>query len=381
MAKSKVIDIPHLLRKSIGFNFEIMDQSSAPLTAPGEHYGSVMLVLDLRVRCSNGNEEKTLNLIAKLLPKNETLRIAFDVQVTFKKEVHAYTEAIPAIVEFQEEFNLPKEGSFDKLFPKNALELELVGFDFNATKIILKDLAKFHAISLALKRIKPDVFEKKIMPCLVKNTSIESFPENVRKAFVNSIMEGAREVPELQPYMEKLQDVCDHVQSFEQPLQNEQWLTMCHTDFWTSNTMLRKDKNGKPIENKIVDLQLMRCASCLRDLVFFLFTSVMNDFLEKHFEDFLQIYYDSFLATLREFDIDLELFSWECFKNELENMGRNEIYHILVMLKPICTERDKIQNTAENFQDSDWCRKDLLGPNHRRKLRDTVLAFVKRGWL
>ncbi|KAJ8950675.1 hypothetical protein NQ318_012754 [Aromia moschata] len=103
--------------------------------------------------------------------------------------------------------------------------------------------------------------------------------------------------------------------------------------------MLLRDKNGKAVKNKMVDLQLTTYSSLIRDLIFFLFTSVDNGVLDKHLDDFVQLYYDSFVDNLKDFDLDLGPFSWEEFQKELEEVAPTEVYHVLVMLKPICTER------------------------------------------
>ncbi|KAJ8939871.1 hypothetical protein NQ314_010959 [Rhamnusium bicolor] len=389
------------------------DQETTLLTAPGEHYGSVMLALDVKIKNLKGKED-TLNLVAKLIPTNAMLRLAFDIYVTFKKEVIAYTLSIPALVELQKEYSVPEEKIIDDIFPKcygarvsldekkdqvdedgvlifENLKLQgyktedrLVGFDLDGARIVVKDLAKFHAIPIALKLLKPNDFKEKILPSLVKNKGLEQLPEEVGRAFHDSIMEGAIEIEELRPYLGRIQKLVDYAAAnpyVNRPPPNEPWGTMSHSDYWTSNTMLLRDADGKPIKNKMVDLQLMRYSSAPRDLIFFLFTSVINTVLEKHYDELIQLYYNSFVDNLKDFNLDLTPFSWDFFQKELEEVGPTEVYHVLVMLKPICTERGKVQNSLEDFQDSDWSRKDLLGSHHKNKLKDTVLAFVKRNWI
>lgn len=414
MVKSKVNNLHRLLSKSLGEEVDILDQNTTLLTAPGEHYGSVMLALDVTIKRLKTGKEEQLNLVAKLLPANDMLRVAFDIYVTFKKEVIAYTESIPALVQLQKEYGVPKEKLIDDMFPKcygarvsldeNSNKVDdggviifenlkvqgyktedrLVGFDYETTKIVVRDLAKFHAVPIALKLLKPDVFQEKIRPCLVKNKGLETLPSEVGKSFHDIIMERAKTIPELQPYLQRLQKVVDYfaVHPFvNRPPPNEPWGTMSHSDYWTSNTMLLRDQNGKPLKNKMVDLQLMTYTTAPRDLVFMLFTSVINTVLDQHYEEFIKLYYDSFIAALQDFNLDLSKFSWNSFLDELNEVGPNETYHVLVMLKPICTERGKVQHSAEDFVDTDWSRQDLLGDTHRNKLKDTVLAFVKRNWL
>ncbi|XP_066149777.1 uncharacterized protein [Euwallacea fornicatus] len=414
MAKSKVHNVGDLLSQSLGEEIEVLSEDTRVLTAPGEHYGSVMLALSVKIKRKDSGKEQNLQLVAKLIPANEMLRIAFDVPVTFKKEIFAYKETIPALVALQKEFGVPEERFQDKLFPKcygarlsvdenkNIVDEDAVlifenlkvqgfitedrlkGFDLSAAKIILKDLAQFHAVPIALKLLKPEIFQKKLVPALVHNKGLEQLPPEVGLAFHNSIMDGARDVPELKPYLEAIQKIVDHGAAHpwvNREAPNEPWATMCHADFWVSNTMVQKNENDDTIRNKIVDLQLMRYWSCCCDLVFFLFTSVINSVLDEHYEELIRLYHQSLIDTLETFHVDLSAFSWDNFLKELNEVAPTELYHVLVMLKPICTERGKVQHTSEEFQDSDWSRKDLLGPHHRKKLRDTVLAIQKRGWL
>lgn len=414
MAKSKVQNIGELLTQSIGEDVEIIREETQLLTAPGEHYGSVMLALKVKIKRKNTGREEDLDLVAKLIPANEMLRIAFDIPVTFKKEVYFYKESIPVLVELQREYGVAKDKLQDTLFPKclgarlsvdenkNIVDEDAVlvfenlkiqgfitedrlkGFDLSATKVILQDLAQFHAVVIALKLLKPEVFKQKILPATVHNKGLEQLPAEVGLAFHNSVMEGARAVPELKPYLDRIQKIVDDGAATpwvnrENP--NEPWGTMCHADFWVSNTMILKDQNGTTIRNKMVDFQLMRYWSCCCDLVFFLLTSVINSVLDEHFDEFLKLYHQTFIDNLAVFKINLEPFSWDNFLKELNEVAPTELYHVLVMFKPIFTERGKVTNSSEEFQDSDWSRKDLLGPNHRRKLKDAIFAIEKRGWL
>ncbi|CAG9815488.1 unnamed protein product [Phaedon cochleariae] len=409
MTGSKVIDIHRILQKSIKDEFEIVYQETKSLTTPGEHYGSIMLAVDVKIKFSKDGSEKVLNLVAKLQPANEMLRAAFDVQTTFKKEVLCYTVMIPALIAFQKEFKVPEERSISNLFPKcygarfsldeNSNQVDdgaviifenlkqqgyytgdrLVGLDFEAAQVILKDLATIHATSIALKKLRPEVFEEKLMACTMTGSGVNAFPEQFASALKDSLSDGSKEIPVLEPYLEKIQKVIDSF-GIPKPIPNETWGTICHADFWMSNTMLLNSPSGKPTSSKIVDLQLASYASALTDLVFFLFTSVINSVLEKSYEDLLKVYHDCFTETLRDYGIDMSPYSWKSFEKELEVAGPVEVCHILMMLKPICTERNTIKNSFEDFEDSDWYRKDLLGPNHRRKLKDTVLALIRRNW-
>lgn len=190
MVRSKVKNLRKLLQNTLGDDFEIVSESYTMLTPPGEHYGSIMLAVDVTVKKDTGKEE-VLNLVAKIVPANQMLRVAFNIGVTFKKEVLAYIDTVPALKQLQKEHNVPKSRLLD-IFPKcygarialdengNAvdddaaivfenlkiqgylMEDRLKGFDLPHAKMIVQDLARFHSVAIALRLLKPKVFEEKV---------------------------------------------------------------------------------------------------------------------------------------------------------------------------------------------------------------------------
>ncbi|XP_018326597.1 uncharacterized protein LOC108737911 [Agrilus planipennis] len=409
MVRSKVRNLGDLLKHTLG-EVEVLEEKYKFLTDPGEHYGSIMLAVDVTVKKPGETKEEVLYLVAKILPASEMLRVVFDVSVTFKKEINAYLNAVPAILRFQKDNNVPKEHEFD-IFPKcygARLSLDknkdsvdddaaiifdnlksygyemgdrLVGFDLAHAELIVRDLAKFHAVPLALRLKRPDVFEEKILPCTTKNKTFDQFPEDAKKAFNDSIIDGVNQVQELEVYLPRIQAAINKAMTVPPNPPKDPFITVIHSDYWVNNTMVLKDITGKPVKNKIVDLQLITLDSPIKDLIFFLFTSVINDVLDKNFDRLVRIYYENFLDNLKDYGIDIGLFSWDVFEEELNRVAKEEFYHVAVMLKPIFTERGKVQHSLEDFQPSDWTRDDLLGPRHTKKMKDTVLAFAKHKWI
>ncbi|GJQ74273.1 hypothetical protein Trydic_g19172 [Trypoxylus dichotomus] len=373
MLEIQVKNLKELIGPSIAEDFEIVSQTQKMLTAPGDHYGSIMQALDVTIKRSSGKEEELLKLVAKLLPASDLLRAMFDVQVTFKKEVSAYLDAIPALIEFQREHNVAEDRILD-IFPKcygarinlnnnngdvdddAAIILEnlkwqaydtgdrFVGFDYATAELIVQDLAKFHAVPIAMRKLKPDEFKSKVLPCSVKNECFDKVPEEVNDAFHNSIMNGAKQVPELEPFLSKIEKLVEigveDMMRGSQP--NELFATVVHSDYWLSNTMVLKDENGKPIKNKIVDLQIMQYSSCIRDLIFFLFTSVINEDLDENYDKLIDLYCETFVDYLKDFGLDGRDYTREVFRKEIDVIGPKEFYHVGFMLKPILTEKERI---------------------------------------
>lgn len=160
-----------------------------------------------------------------------------------------------------------------------------------------------------------------------------------------------------------------------------QFSTITHNDFCVNNTMVLRDPQGAPLKNKMFDFQFTRLDSAAIDLIFFLFTSVINPILEKHLDELLHIYHETFVACLKDYDIDLTPFCWESFAKEVDDIGKKQAYRVVTMLKAFFTERGKITTSLEDFKVTEWERRDLLGDAYKKKLKDTILALAKRHWI
>lgn len=201
-----------------------------------------------------------------------------------------------------------------------------------------------------------------------------------RTKFVSDV---GKQFQELKPYMQRVEQLVQ--QAWENlkkpaPAPKETFATFCHCDYWVNNTMVLWDENGNPIKNKMVDLQIIQYDSGVKDLIFLLFSSVSSEIRENYWDELLDIYYDTFIEYLKDFDLDLDPYSRKAFLQEVDDCGPKEFFHIAFMLKPIFTEKGKVKSLDE-FTPSDWSRRDLIGPRHAQKMKEFLLGFVKRNWL
>lgn len=80
----------------------IVKQSVTRLTQSGEHFGSLMLKVDVEIQTDEDCIEK-LHVVAKKLPTDPSLQEIFNVQVTFKNEIAFYDTIIPTLQDFHRE--------------------------------------------------------------------------------------------------------------------------------------------------------------------------------------------------------------------------------------------------------------------------------------
>lgn len=176
---------------------EVKDFKTKYLTSVGDNYGSTILALTVFLRHTDNGKEQTVELVAKMCPTNQTLFDIFQIDITFVKETCIYTMVAPELRKLQLDKQVPRDKMLDtfikcygartslnpavnKVDENAVLILEnlkfrgftvgdrVKGFDAEHTMFILKHLARFHAVPIALRYDKPAVFREKVEPYLVK---------------------------------------------------------------------------------------------------------------------------------------------------------------------------------------------------------------------
>lgn len=369
------------------------------LTAPGENYGSLMLRLDMTVE--NQNITSEINAVVKMLPPNLFLQEMFNTEVTFRKEIMFYKTIIPTLQQFQRDHNVQTIIDFVPRYYGSRLNLKndysakvdehailvlenlkvdnfvnedkTVGVSLDVAKMVLSDLAQLHAIPIALKTEKPEVFEEVIMPHLGNFY----FPEKMLKGMKEQLRETLKKVPELKPFEERLWKMFNNLYNHQKP--NETWSTISHNDCWTNNTMV-KISDGQPIKTKLIDFQIFDYGSLAKDVVFFLFSSVNSTVLNKHYNELTKWYHSNFIKTLEQLNSNTSPYSFSSFLEELKYEGNNiACAHVFFMtfhifkLKGTVKDIDKLTQADMECTDITELQKD--------KLIFIVKQFAQRNWI
>lgn len=407
----EIKNLPEILKPVLGENTKIINFIAKHMVPPGENYGGIILSLDVHIENSD-KSKSTMHLVAKLGPSNEMLAAMFNIQFTFKREMDTYIDIIPTLINFQKEYNIPDNKILD-LFPKcyggrlnlncnneildkNGLMLfenlktqgftmedRMIGFNLHDAGLFLNNLARFHALPIALKLLKPDVFKQKIS--VLKPASFgDSFTEELKQQFLNDLHNVVSELDGCEQYANKVKDLVDKGYKLEERFlePEEPFSTTVHHDLWANNIMVLRDNNGKTLKIKLYDLQLLCYGSLAHDLIFFLYSSVQQDIVDKHYDDLVKLYYDSFIECLREFNLNTEQFSWDKFLAELDKIGPHQISHILIMLRPIFLEKGQIQDNGElNENEISKLHALTLNSGYKIKMRKNILSFAQKNWL
>ncbi|CAH1282583.1 unnamed protein product [Diabrotica balteata] len=343
-----------------------------------------------------------LNVVAKQIPDSEYYQEVFNIQVTFNIEKEFYNTIVPTLYEFQKKYNVPVSDSFPKFYGarnnlngvnnvvdkdglivlenlkvKGFVNLDrTVGFDLSTSKLILEDLARFHATTLAIKLKEPETFEKKIKPycsCFLKHPA--SLELDYEANELASVLEEAEIGRKLMPQFRKSIKYMGTLRTtFREP-----FATVVHRDFWVNNIMLQFEEGA--VKNiKIVDFQMYTYDTPATDLMFFLFTSVQTQVLKKHFEELLEHYHEILAQTLLIFGCDIAPFTYEKLLKEISACMKTELGKMIFMLLFI------IRGPKGGHLNSDPKEIPQLNVRHlnsedKDRLFWLLKEFDKRGWL
>lgn len=214
MLSDHITKLLHQIAKNEGFSdykFETKAGSNH-----GDNFLGVMISVTINgTTGKNGNSKSDkLHLICKVPPSNEDRKKNFRTDLVFDREIYAYSKLLPAFIRFQKEKGLCEADSFvsfPKVYfcdfnPENGTAI-LIMEDLRAKNFemwpkekvipldhelfVMRELAKFHAISFAMKDQRAEEFAefKKL-----KDGFAELAFHGKLRSFMNRTVERAAEV-------------------------------------------------------------------------------------------------------------------------------------------------------------------------------------------
>lgn len=240
-------------------------------------------------------------------------------------------------------------------------------------KLILRNLAEFHTVPIALKLKEPDVFETKIKPyfsCYCPKSDIPTVPST---GMMDILCEKECFKDLYTKVKTSLLKIYEFTEEFREP-----FCTLAHRDLWVNNILVKFD-SGVPAKAKFIDFQKYSYDSPAKDLIYLLITSVPLELLKSHFDSFLQFYHDCFIEQLSQYNCDLKPFSYDAFIKEVGLSIEEELGHTLFMMLFVAYGKeggaDKIDGKVI------WDNKNNVPPEGREKFWWFVQQCVDRKWI
>ncbi|XP_076249631.1 uncharacterized protein LOC143188955 [Calliopsis andreniformis] len=396
-------DLEPVLQQKLGDQVIVENFTTKSLLPPGENFGSTILSVNVDYKNGHEGQKKELHLIAKMLPPTEFQRRIFNSERTFTKEIFMYETIIPAYNKLETECGLRQTELFDILpkfygsrlsmqpdqdFDDNAVFLmenlktngyytgnRSIGYDIEHSEMAVKTLARFHALGIALKQKKPGIFE--MFKMHARYLKIEGNPD----AMFTSILEKIKEDPEMSLYYDKCQKVLTGLEMDDlwADVPREPWMTIIHSDFWVNNILFHRNAKNQLDDIKFVDFQMYLYSSCIRDLIFYLFSSVVVETSDSQLEELMDLYYETLINTLTTMKCDTSVFSKEAFREKMAEDAQKEFIHLCFLTKIITID---VQETNFNYDKMQNVVVDYGGSQRFiERLRRIVLYFGKHDWV
>ncbi|KAJ9592876.1 hypothetical protein L9F63_015454, partial [Diploptera punctata] len=253
-----------LLAPCLGADVKVEDFKTRALTQPGENYGSTILSAELNLK--QGLRRYKLPLVVKLVPPSEYLCEIFDIEITFNKEVNAYKCVSPQYEQIQREKKVTSDNFLD-IFPKfygartnqqgklnekadhtAVLLLEnlklsgyhtgdrLKGLDLQHVKLVISQLARFHATSVAIKLTKPIIFKETVLKACESFVLDGISNDDVAEKIIKCNLDDVRRIDECVPYLNNIEAALrEDMKEKKDPapsIPKEPFATFIHNDFW-----------------------------------------------------------------------------------------------------------------------------------------------------
>ncbi|EDV46029.2 uncharacterized protein Dere_GG18847 [Drosophila erecta] len=376
-------------------------------SAKGDNYLGVVWRLQA---ASDSNR----SLVVKLPPQNRVRRKQFFARPCFLRETAAYEVFLPLTEMIQERWKISGGDRFRQHAlcfgtrldePNECIVLEdlsCAGFSLHNrfldlsvehVRRVMVTYAKLHAISLAGKRQFPERMQKlqqlvDIFEQRREDHALGVYFENLKGSALSALL-----APEDESYRVRLEAYFARGSYFQLllPLVSgsncEPFAVICHGDCWNNNILYKTAERGELEDVRLIDWQLMRYASPVTDLFYFLFTCTSRGFRQKHLKNMLDDYYEELgLQLIRLGERVEQLFPRPAFD---EQVARKAAVGLLLamMVLPIVTMQGQdvpdLQAISERIEagaTTDLHGAGFLGAGNeatfKQRIREVILDSV-----
>ncbi|XP_065224993.1 uncharacterized protein LOC135848853 [Planococcus citri] len=327
------------------------------IKAGNNHMSEVYrLTIDYLKNC----QPQTRILFVKV-PSNSPMYEAGSKWDVFTKELVMYTEILPQIYAFEDDYFTARYYHVDEKHTLFLKDLSQTGYktgnrtqqlDFQHCAYALRCLAKFHGLSVHLEKTKglPEVILKDLF------YNFHNDDEDTRK----QIFAGLTQFYDfLDPAIRsKYADKIEFFKTIEWTEvvadivpENSSFNVLNHGDYWTNNVMFKYDKFGIIKKAKMLDFQLCRWSNPANDLIYFTITSMRYETYEQYFDLLCSIYLETLNNILAKFDYPT--YEMEDLKKDIESRFAFCFVVISCILPIMVSDPDIPVNINEVFKNNE----------------------------
>lgn len=258
-------DIKKLLNKLIEESgLEKFEVKIKPGSIKGDNYLGIIAKVDVCGKDDKG-EDVVLEYIVKSAPKAEGFRNLAPIRLAYEREIYMYNTILPEFVRFQQERNVKTPfKSFAKCLKTSfqdkdeALimeDMKIYGFSmqnrrsalsYSHVHLVVKELAKLHAFSFAIKDQKPELFSE-LSRNLEKNFMEEMDHEQFSKHSdmiydkARNSLDPVKDAQAIERYNGYVDSIKDDIFKLLSAKEAGDYAIIRHGDCWTNNFLFAYD--------------------------------------------------------------------------------------------------------------------------------------------
>ncbi|XP_046749906.1 uncharacterized protein LOC124413403 [Diprion similis] len=393
--------VQKVLRKAeMDESIEVFGITVKPATAKGDNCTSDMHRVS--VEFSRGQKDRRIqemrSIIVKVAPQDlrekliESMGI-FDIELSMMsttlpkmQEILGtfFTEPLGARCLYHQ-IEKPTHIVIEDLTPKGfKMAHRRLGLDLSHSVLVVRNLARFHASSIALREKDLKAIDK-----YKKGIFHKDHPIEIRKllnANVRSLAKETANWSELNPRIpEKLLKLFDvmYEKACEVTLYREDdFNVLNHGDLWVNNVMFRYDNDQKPVDHIFVDFQFCHWGSPTEDLLFFFGSSLSDDVRVQHRDSLIREYQATLTTTISKLKCKTEPLSFENLQALLERRAFYEVIASITKLASVVFEEGEEFDFEEKMKvGEEYVHPGYRGKNYRKIMTRLLPLYDSMGLL
>ncbi|KAF5302537.1 hypothetical protein FQR65_LT00909 [Abscondita terminalis] len=253
--------------------------------------------------------------------------------------------------------------------------------------LLIESLGKFHALSFALRELKPELFKE-----IGRNTR-ESFYSNC-KEYVTSTNNLAQRILDILEKDSRAYKVFENfakdssfvLRETMKPEIAGKYAVVCHGDFQTRNCLFKYEDKSNPDTPTglcLLDWQLTRFCLPSSDLSELLWTCSDKKLRDDHYEEFLEMYYNSFSSFLKELGGNPEnSYPHSVFKEDVKKFSVGGLYLTIWQMLSNSMEIKSVPNLVlvETGKDLVDMFSAAVNDTYLSKMKDAIEDFIEYGY-
>ncbi|XP_049830763.1 uncharacterized protein LOC126272167 isoform X3 [Schistocerca gregaria] len=320
----------------------------SPMADQADCYASDIRRIRIEGTSHNGSKACSVSVIIKALPSNICHRKSFKLVEFYRNEVNFYKEVFEKLMAFQKRkkpknpfTQIPRcykaftDGDHDFIVLE---DLSVFGFqpakgqdtyNFEHCAEVLKCMAKFHALSFAMKDQELEEFRTAAanLEEVLYSEAQREWYQGMMKNVLNYSMEAVSlEYPD-SVYEQKMREFCESAvydKAIDLVKPDKPHSVVLNGDTWGPNFLFlydgSDDQHLKDV--RIIDFQMSRWANPVCDLSFFLYSSTSKEFRDSNISDLLKTYHQSLSEMIQDLGSDPQVvYPYKIFEVEVKQFS------------------------------------------------------------